>query len=72
MSLSCSVGTDAPLYVPCPRCRGSRQVFAYTRLGNELRHATGEYFTCPLCHGTAEADREAAGRYIADQAEEED
>lgn len=63
---------DLPLYVPCPRCKGERLVYAYTSPGNEFFPARGEYFTCPLCQGTGEADREEAERYQQDQAEEED
>ena len=62
---------DEPLYVPCPRCKGDHVVFAYTSIGDGYTPSRGEYFTCPLCRGTGEADREEAAEFVADQEEEQ-
>ena len=62
---------DDPLYVPCPRCRGHRMVFATTYIGDGYTPSRGEYFTCPLCYGTGEADREEAAEWTKEQADAE-
>jgi hypothetical protein len=58
------------LYVKCPRCSGRRQVFAYTDLGSDYQPSRGEYFNCPLCSGTGEADAQQAAEWIADHEED--
>lgn len=45
------------LYPQCPRCDGAKLISAQTRYGHE-------YLPCPLCHGTGEADRDAALSWI--------
>lgn len=62
---------DPPLYVPCPRCKGERTVFAYTDHGGDYRPSCGEYFTCPLCSGTGEADRASADEWRAERANDD-
>lgn len=62
--------SDEPLYVPCPRCQGDRQVYAYTKPPTDFFRGEGEYFTCPLCAGTAEADRESAAEWMKDHEDE--
>lgn len=52
-------------YIKCPRCRGSCQVFAYTEISNGFTPSRGEYFTCPLCGGTGEADADRAKEWSA-------
>lgn len=62
--------TEAPpLYVPCPRCKGDQLISVCTDPGNDWRPSRWEYVTCPLCHGTKEADRELAEEWLADQPE---
>ncbi len=61
---------DEP-YVPCPRCKGTRMVYAITRESNGFSPSVGEYFTCPLCHGTAEAARKSAAEYVTEREEQE-
>lgn len=61
---------DDPLYVPCPRCKGNRIVFAYTHLRSDYQPSLGEYFTCPLCSGTGEADRASAEEWQADRSQD--
>jgi hypothetical protein len=58
------------LYVKCPRCDGRSQVYAYTRLPRLGEPARGEYFTCPLCYGTGEAEKAAAEEFALMHAEE--
>jgi DnaJ-class molecular chaperone len=60
------------IYVKCPRCEGRCQVFAYTRIGNGFAPSEGEYFQCPVCHGTGEADEESAREYERDQKDDAD
>jgi len=43
------------LYVPCEKCGTNGQIYAYT---NRDDPSSGEYFDCPLCHGTGEVDKE--------------
>ena len=45
-----------PLYALCPRCTGRRYVTAITETGNDFSPTRTEDFTCPVCHGTGEAD----------------
>lgn len=59
---------DEP-YVPCPRCYGHRQVWAIARESDGFRPSVGEYFTCPLCHGTAEAEYDQAASYVTEREE---
>jgi len=47
---------ELPLYARCPRCRGSKLVFAVVETGDAWRPSRGEYFSCPECSGTGEAD----------------
>jgi len=39
-----------------PRCTGRRYVTAITETGNDFSPTRTEDFTCPVCHGTGEAD----------------
>jgi hypothetical protein len=48
-----------PLYARCPRCLGGRFVTAFTEPSNGFTPMRSESFTCPVCHGTGEADMEA-------------
>lgn len=57
------------LYVPCPRCGGTRFVTAIIRPGNGFIPSQSGYFACDLCHGTGEADAARAAEFIADQVE---
>jgi rubredoxin len=59
------------LYVKCPRCSGDRLVFAYTDRGSDYRPSQGEYFRCPLCSGTGEAEAELAAEWTADHEEDD-
>lgn len=59
-------------YVICPRCKGDRQIFAYTRLPGIGQPAQGEYFTCPPCSGTGTMDEEDAAQWRADNTDEAD
>ena len=60
------------LYVTCPRCKGDGTVFAYTSIGNGFTPSVGEYFSCPLCHGTGEADRQLADAWNDEGSEAEE
>lgn len=60
---------DGILYVPCPRCHGSRYVSAITRPGNGFSPTVYGSFPCECCHMTAEADIERAIEYLIDRAE---
>ena len=44
------------LYVKCPRSRVHMMVSAVTEIGDGWRPTRREYFSCPLCSGTGEAD----------------
>jgi hypothetical protein len=58
------------LYVPCPRCKGERLVWACTDPGNDWFPSRHESFNCPLCWATGEADREEAEAWQAKQTED--
>lgn len=62
----------ADLYVPCPRCEGRCTVFAYTRPPTDFTAGVGEYFNCPLCGATGEADADSARAFVAELAEQEE
>lgn len=62
---------SAPLYVPCPRCKGERLVWACTHSGNEFFPAVWDSFNCPLCHATGEADRVLAEEWERDHTDDE-
>lgn len=53
-----------PLYVPCPRCRGRRDIAVCTDPGGYYRPSVWEYVGCPTCHQTGEADRQMAADYL--------
>lgn len=57
-----------PGYVTCPKCRGSRFVFAIVRPSNGFTPALSDQFPCDLCHMSGEADAEAAREYEAEKA----
>lgn len=58
-------------YIACPRCKGACQVFAYTELPEFGRPSVGEYFQCPLCLGTGEADAQEAAEWAGEDADAE-
>lgn len=54
------------LYPHCPRCDGEKQVYAYTEQASDFGPGRGEYFDCPCCHATGEAEQSKAKAFIAD------
>jgi hypothetical protein len=64
--------SDAPLYVPCPRCKGDRLVWACTNPGNDFAPSSWDSFDCPLCYATGEADRNMATAWVEARAEEDE
>ena len=63
--------SDLPLYVPCPRCKGEKLVWACTSPGDGWFPTRWESFDCPLCHATGQADRELAEEWVQARADEE-
>lgn len=48
-------------------------VFAYTSIGDGFgRPSRGEYFNCPLCSGTGEADAKLAAEWVEAEREHEE
>lgn len=62
--MSTAITCTGDLYVPCPRCDGDRHVFAYTQPPTEYYRGVGEYFSCPVCGGTGEAEAEKAAEWV--------
>ena len=58
-------------YVKCPRCKGDRLVFAYTQQATDYTPSRGEYFTCPLCSGTGEAEATAAAEWTSEEVDDD-
>lgn len=52
------------LYPCCPRCNGRQDVSVCTKVSNGFSASQWECISCPLCHGTGEADADAARDYI--------
>lgn len=62
---------DDDLYPTCPRCRGSRFVYAITEPSNGFTPSRGEEFFCPLCQGVGSTARETVEAYLAERRENE-
>lgn len=62
---------NGELYPECPRCEGSRTVEAIVKLNGEYYQPVTEFFSCPLCSGTGEADAEKAEEWLLEIVEYE-